>query len=41
MVLVGGTIPTDDVDELRRLGVAEVFTPERARRLPHHAPAVT
>jgi methylmalonyl-CoA mutase C-terminal domain/subunit len=24
---VGGTIPGDDADELRRLGVAEVFTP--------------
>ena len=27
LVIVGGTIPTDDADELRRLGVAEVFTP--------------
>src|SRR6201993_3891518 len=27
VVLVGGTIPTDDVAELKRLGVAEVFTP--------------
>jgi methylmalonyl-CoA mutase C-terminal domain/subunit len=27
MILVGGTIPTEDADELRRLGVAEVFTP--------------
>jgi methylmalonyl-CoA mutase C-terminal domain/subunit len=27
IVTVGGTIPSDDVDELKRLGVAEVFTP--------------
>ena len=27
MVLVGGTIPGEDAAELRRLGVAEVFTP--------------
>jgi len=27
LVLVGGTIPQDEADELRRLGVAEVFTP--------------
>ena len=27
LVLVGGTIPADDVVELKRLGVAEVFTP--------------
>jgi methylmalonyl-CoA mutase C-terminal domain/subunit len=27
LVVVGGTIPADDADELRRLGVAEVFTP--------------
>jgi methylmalonyl-CoA mutase C-terminal domain/subunit len=26
-VVVGGTIPTDDVAELKQLGVAEVFTP--------------
>ena len=26
-VVVGGTIPPDDVEELKRLGVAEVFTP--------------
>jgi methylmalonyl-CoA mutase C-terminal domain/subunit len=26
-VIVGGTIPTDDVMELKKLGVAEVFTP--------------
>ena len=27
VVIVGGTIPQDDADELRRQGVAEVFTP--------------
>jgi methylmalonyl-CoA mutase C-terminal domain/subunit len=27
IVTVGGTIPDDDVSELKRLGVAEVFTP--------------
>ena len=27
IVTVGGTIPDDDVAELKRLGVAEVFTP--------------
>ena len=27
LVVVGGTIPEDDADELKRLGVAEVFTP--------------
>ena len=27
LVLVGGTIPAGDAAELRRLGVAEVFTP--------------
>ena len=27
LVVVGGTIPTEDADELKRLGVAEVFTP--------------
>jgi methylmalonyl-CoA mutase C-terminal domain/subunit len=26
-VTVGGTIPADDIPELKRLGVAEVFTP--------------
>jgi methylmalonyl-CoA mutase C-terminal domain/subunit len=26
-VVVGGTIPADDIVELKRLGVAEVFTP--------------
>lgn len=27
LVCVGGTIPSDDIPELKRLGVAEVFTP--------------
>jgi methylmalonyl-CoA mutase C-terminal domain/subunit len=27
LVVVGGTIPGDDADELRRLGVAGIFTP--------------
>jgi methylmalonyl-CoA mutase, C-terminal domain len=27
VVIVGGTIPGEDVTELKRLGVAEVFTP--------------
>jgi methylmalonyl-CoA mutase C-terminal domain/subunit len=27
IVLVGGTIPRDDIPELKRMGVAEVFTP--------------
>lgn len=27
LVTVGGTIPADDIDELKSLGVAEVFTP--------------
>ena len=27
LVVVGGTIPQDDADELKALGVAEVFTP--------------
>jgi len=27
VVLVGGTIPQDDVTELKKQGVAEVFTP--------------
>jgi methylmalonyl-CoA mutase C-terminal domain/subunit len=30
LVTVGGTIPTDDVPELKKLGVAEVFTPGAA-----------
>jgi methylmalonyl-CoA mutase, C-terminal domain len=27
VVIVGGTIPADDIPELKRLGIAEVFTP--------------
>ena len=27
LVTVGGTIPADDIPELKRLGVSEVFTP--------------
>jgi methylmalonyl-CoA mutase C-terminal domain/subunit len=27
VVVLGGTIPAEDADELKRLGVAEVFTP--------------
>ena len=27
VITVGGTIPSDDVSELKKLGVAEVFTP--------------
>src|SRR6266571_3971751 len=27
LVVLGGTIPKDDADELKQLGVAEVFTP--------------
>ena len=27
LVIVGGTIPREDADELRELGVAEIFTP--------------
>jgi methylmalonyl-CoA mutase C-terminal domain/subunit len=27
VVTVGGTIPNQDIDELKSLGVAEVFTP--------------
>ena len=30
VVTVGGTIPADDIPELKELGVAEVFTPGRA-----------
>jgi methylmalonyl-CoA mutase C-terminal domain/subunit len=30
LVTVGGTIPADDIPELKRLGVAEVFTPGAA-----------
>lgn len=27
LVLVGGTIPPEDAEELKRIGVAEIFTP--------------
>lgn len=27
LLMVGGTIPTDDVAELKRMGVAAIFTP--------------
>jgi methylmalonyl-CoA mutase C-terminal domain/subunit len=27
LVTVGGTIPADDIPELKKLGVSEVFTP--------------
>jgi methylmalonyl-CoA mutase C-terminal domain/subunit len=27
VITVGGTIPADDIPELKKLGVAEVFTP--------------
>ena len=27
LVVVGGTIPAEDAAELKRLGIAEVFTP--------------
>jgi methylmalonyl-CoA mutase C-terminal domain/subunit len=27
VVILGGTIPADDIEELKALGVAEVFTP--------------
>src|ERR671910_476836 len=30
VVTVGGTIPSDDIPELKKLGVAEVFTPGAA-----------
>jgi methylmalonyl-CoA mutase C-terminal domain/subunit len=30
LITVGGTIPADDVPELKKLGVAEVFTPGAA-----------
>ena len=32
LVTVGGTIPADDIPELKKLGVAEVFTPGRRHR---------
>ena len=27
MLVVGGTIPQEDIPELKQLGVAEIFTP--------------
>jgi methylmalonyl-CoA mutase C-terminal domain/subunit len=27
IIVVGGTIPSDDIEELKKLGVSEVFTP--------------
>jgi methylmalonyl-CoA mutase, C-terminal domain len=27
VLTVGGTIPNDDIPELKKLGVAEIFTP--------------
>jgi len=27
VLVVGGTIPNEDIEELKKLGVAEVFTP--------------
>ena len=27
LITVGGTVPADDIPELKKLGVAEVFTP--------------
>ena len=30
VITVGGTIPAEDIPELKQLGVAEVFTPGRA-----------
>src|SRR6476660_344589 len=32
VVTVGGTIPADDIPELKQLGVAEVFTPGSATK---------
>jgi methylmalonyl-CoA mutase C-terminal domain/subunit len=47
-VTVGGTIPSDDIPQLKELGVAEVFTPGaptqaiidfiRASTSQHHPP---
>ncbi len=41
LVVVGGTIPREDAEELKALGVAEIFTPgaptSRDRRLPERA----
>ena len=45
VLVVGGTIPNDDIQELKKLGVAEVFTPgspvqgiiDALRRLTHQS----
>ena len=34
VVMVGGTIPTEDIPELRRLGISGVFTPGRSTARP-------
>src|SRR5947208_955142 len=34
IITVGGTIPSDDVDKLKELGVAEVFTPGAPAQQP-------
>jgi methylmalonyl-CoA mutase C-terminal domain/subunit len=39
LVVVGGTIPVEDADELKRLGVAEVFTPGAPTAAPRSSPA--
>ena len=31
-MILGGTIPADDIPELKELGVAEIFTPAPPRR---------
>ena len=38
LVVVGGTIPKEDSDELKQQGVAEVFTPGRADDGDHRLP---
>ena len=40
LVVVGGTIPADDVVELKSLGVAEVFTPGAPTTRDRHVPPV-
>ncbi len=39
LVIVGGTIPADDIAALERDGVAAVFTPGRRDRRDHRLPA--
>jgi methylmalonyl-CoA mutase C-terminal domain/subunit len=46
LVVLGGTIPDEDSEELKRLGVAEVFTPgaptgEIVRFLQERVPAAS